>query len=48
MGAERAVDEALFQQWPPLFARGLAVICASVILATLALDAGPALQIVAP
>lgn len=27
----------LLQQWPPLFARGLAGICASLILATLAL-----------
>lgn len=35
----------LLQQWPPLFARGLAGTCAAVILGTLALARGQSLAV---
>src|SRR6516164_2080759 len=35
----------LLQQWPPLFARGLAGTCASIILVTLALSRGDSLAV---
>ncbi|MBR0691813.1 DMT family transporter [Bradyrhizobium lablabi] len=35
----------LLQQWPPLFARGLAGVCAAVILGTLALSRGQSLAV---